>query len=257
MKQSESLFELKNKTVLITGSNGGLGFFIAQGMGKAGAKIILNGRSHEKLNKAVSVLKNQKIETYGYAFDVTKSEEINKSVKEIETDLGKIDILINNAGIHKRMPMVDMTDQAWRDVIEADLSSAFYVTRAVVKRMISRKEGKIVNICSLMSEVHRPTIANYSAAKGGLKMLTRAMAVEFAKHNIQANGIGPGYFETELTKTLVQDKEFNSWICSRTPAGRWGKPEELVGTAIYLSTHASDFVNGQVIYVDGGILAGL
>jgi gluconate 5-dehydrogenase len=257
LSQSESLFELREKTALITGSNGGLGFHIAEGMGKTGCRIILNGRNEEKLNNAVSKLQEKGIDASGFAFDVTKPGQINKSVERIEEEVGAIDILINNAGIHKRMPMEEMSDQAWQDVIEANLSSVFYVTRAVVKGMIKRNAGKIINICSLMSEVHRPTLSNYSAAKGGLKMLTRAMAVEFAKHNIQANGIGPGYFETALTKHLVEDVQFNSWICSRTPAGRWGKPEELIGAAIFLSTKASSFINGQIIYVDGGILAGL
>jgi gluconate 5-dehydrogenase len=252
-----SLFSLEGKRALITGSNGGLGMVLAEGLARAGAKVILNGRNEEKLNKAVAEFKKKGYECCGYAFDVTKSDQINKAVEEMESKEGPLDILVNNAGIHDRMPLEDMTDEAWQRVIETDLSSAFYVTRPVVKRMKARKEGKIINTCSLMSEVHRPTIANYSAAKGGLKMLTRALAVEFAPFNIQSNGIGPGYFHTELTDSLVKDPVFNEWICKRTPAGRWGDPKELQGLAVFLASKASSYVNGQLIYVDGGILAGL
>ena len=250
-------FSLEGKTALVTGSNGGLGFIIARGLGKAGAKIILNGRNKEKLDTAVTQMKSFKIETFGREFDVTNSQEINNTFDEIESTIGSVDILVNNAGIHERMPMDKMTDKAWQQVIDINLSSAFYVSRRAVRTMKKRNQGKVINICSLMSEVHRPSIANYSAAKGGLKMLTRAMAVEFAQFNIQTNGIGPGYFKTELTKSLVEDQQFNAWICSRTPAGRWGNPEELTGTAVFLSSQASSFINGQIIYVDGGILAGL
>ncbi len=175
----------------------------------------------------------------------------------IEAEFAPVDILVNNAGIQRRAPLLELTEAQWREVIDTHLTSAFLVARAVVPRMIARGRGKIINICSVMSEVARPTTGNYAAAKGGLKMLTRAMAVEWAKHGVQANGIAPGYFETELTAPLVANPEFNRWICGRTPAGRWGRPEELAGTAVFLASAASDFVNGQIIVVDGGLLAGL
>lgn len=250
-------FSLKGKTALVTGSNRGLGFIIARGLGKAGAKIILNGRNKKKLDAAVIHMQSFGIKTFGRVFDVTDSQQINKTFDEMESTIGSVDILVNNAGVQQRMPMDEMTDKAWQQVININLSGAFYVSRRAVGTMKQKNQGKIINICSLMSEVHRFSIANYSAAKGGLKMLTRAMAVEFAEFNIQANGIGPGYFKTELTKPLFEDHKFNTWICSRTPAGRWGNPEELTGTAVFLSSKASSFINGQIIYIDGGILAGL
>lgn len=252
-----SLFSLEGKTALITGSNGGLGMVIARGLARSGAKVILNGRNRVKLDAAVEAFGQEGYDCAGYAFDVTDSEAINEAVEAMEKEQGTLDILVNNAGIQDRMAFDEMTDHAWQRVIETNLSSAFYVTRPIVKRMKERQSGKIINICSLMSEVHRPTIANYSAAKGGLKMLTRAMAVEYGAFGIQANGIGPGYFHTELTDKLVKDPDFNAWICKRTPAGRWGNPEELQGLAVFLASRASSYVNGQVIYVDGGILAGL
>ena len=252
-----SLFSLKGKRALVTGSNGGLGFVIAQGLAMAGAELILNGRNQEKLNKAVASLREKSYPTHGFAFDVSKSSQIDPAVEKIESEIGPIDILVNNAGVHQRMPLEEMTDEAWQQVLEIDLSSAFYVSRSVVSKMKARRSGKIINICSLMSEVHRPTIANYSAAKGGLKMLTRALAVEFAQYNIQANGIGPGYFHTEMTDSLVKDPEFNEWICKRTPAGRWGDPKELQGVAVFLASEASSYINGQILYVDGGLLAGI
>jgi gluconate 5-dehydrogenase len=254
---SDSLFQLADRIALVTGSNGGLGFAIARGLAEAGAVVVLNGRNDEKLQDAVSRLRDSGHTVHGYAFDVTDSEAVDRQTAAIESDLGPIDILVNNAGIQDRRPMAEMPDEVWERVIKTDLTSAFLVSRAVGRLMIPRTRGKIVNICSLMSEVHRPSIANYSAAKGGLKMLTRAMAVEWGKHNIQTNGIGPGYFITEMTQPLVDDPEFNQWICGRTPAGRWGRPEELIGTAVFLAGDASNYVNGQVIYVDGGLLAGL
>ena len=188
-------------------------------------------------------------------FDVTNAEAIAQAVAWVETEVAPIDILVNNAGIHRRAPLAEMTETQWREVLDTNLTSAFLVTRQVAPRMIARRSGKIINTCSLMSEVCRPSTGNYAAAKGGLKMLTRAMATEWACHNLQINAIGPGYFATELTQPLVDNPEFNKWICGRTPAGRWGRPEELVGTAVFLASGASNFVNGQIIYVDGGLLS--
>jgi gluconate 5-dehydrogenase len=251
------LFDLTGRTALITGSGQGLGFAIARGLARAGAAIALNGRDEKKLLVAAETLRAEKARVTTAAFDVTDGNASTKAVSKLESEFGPIDILINNAGIQRRAPLAEMSGEQWREVIDTNLTSAFLVARAVVPGMIARGAGKIINICSVMSEVTRPTIGNYSAAKGGLKMLTRAMAVEWAKHGIQSNGIAPGYFVTELNKPLVENVEFNKWICGRTPAGRWGQPDELAGAAIFFSSRASDFVNGQILYVDGGILAAL
>jgi gluconate 5-dehydrogenase len=250
------LFDLTGRTALVTGSSQGLGFALARGLA-AGAALVLNGRDAKKLEAAAATLRAGGTRVSTAAFDVTDSTAVADGVGRIEKEFAPIDILINNAGIHRRAPLLEMTDSQWREVLETNLTSAFFVARAVAPRMIARGGGKIVNICSLMSEAGRPTTGNYAAAKGGLKMLTRAMAVEWAKHGLQINGIGPGYFATELTKPLVENPEFNAWLCKRTPAGRWGQPEELVGAAVFLSATASNFVNGQILYVDGGLLAGL
>jgi gluconate 5-dehydrogenase len=250
-------FDLTGRTALIPGSSQGIGLALARGLAQAGAALILNGRDRKKLEAAAAQLRAEGCKVATAAFDVTDGAASAEGVATAAATAGPIDILINNAGIHRRAPLLEMTETQWREVIDTDLTSAFLVSRAVAPGMIARGAGKIINICSLMSEVGRPTIANYAAAKGGLKMLTRSMCVEWAKHNLQINGIGPGYFETELTKPLVGNPEFNKWICSRTPAGRWGRPEELAGAAVFLASRASDFVNGQVIYVDGGVLAAL
>jgi len=251
------LFDLSGRTALVTGSSRGLGLALARGLAEAGATVVLNGRDAATLSESVSSLVGAGFDVHGKSFDVTVSGEVETAVAAIENEVGPIDILVNNAGIQRRAALVDMTGDEWGAVIETNLTSVFLVGQAVGKRMIERERGKIINICSLMSEVARPSIANYTAAKGGLKMLTRAIAVEWGPHNIQCNGIGPGYFATEMTRPLYEDESFNRRICERTPAGRWGKPEELVGTLVFLASSASDFVNGQVIYVDGGILAGL
>ena len=194
---------------------------------------------------------------FGSNFDVTDKIQIEQKVKEIEGTIGPIDILVNNAGINKRGPLEEMELATWQQVLDINLTGVFLTSQAVVKGMISRKSGKIINICSLMSELGRVTTGPYTASKGGVKMLTKGMCVEWAKHNIQINGIGPGYILTDLTKVLADDKKFDDWICSRTPAARWGKPSELVGTAVFLASRAGDFVNGQIIYVDGGFLASM
>lgn len=254
---SDSLFDLSGRTALVTGSSRGLGLVLAKGLAEAGAGVILNGRDAAVLSAAVDSLRDAGFDAHGRSFDVTDAAGIESSVAAIEGEVGPIDILVNNAGIQRRAALETMMEDEWATVLATNLTSVFLVGQAVGKRMIQRKRGKIVNICSLMSEVARPSIANYSAAKGGLKMLTRAIAVEWGAHNIQCNGIGPGYFRTEMTQSLYDDESFRDKICKRTPAGRWGEPGDLVGTAVFLASSASDFVNGQIIYVDGGILAGL
>jgi len=251
------LFDLTGRTALVTGSSQGLGYAMARGLAQAGAALVLNGRDEKKLAGAVDALRAEGFKVGAAAFDVTNGAASAAAVARAEEDFGVIDILINNAGIQRRAPLAEMTEAQWREVLDTNLTSAFLVARAVAPRMIARGRGKIINICSVMSEVSRPTIANYAAAKGGLKMLTRAMAVEWAKHGLQANAIAPGYFVTPLNKALVENVEFNQWICGRTPAGRWGQPHELAGAAVFLASGASDFVNGQVLYVDGGLLAAL
>lgn len=252
-----SPFDLSGRTALITGSSQGLGLAFARGLAGAGAAVVLNGRDETKLAAAAAGLRATGARVATAAFDVTDAAGLAAAVARIEAEFAPVDILVNNAGIQRRAPLLELTETQWREVIDTNLTSAFLTARAVVPRMIARGRGKIINICSVMSEVARPTTGNYAAAKGGLKMLTRAMAVEWAKHGVQANGIAPGYFETELTAPLVANPEFNRWICGRTPAGRWGRPEELAGTAVFLASAASDFVNGQIIVVDGGLLAGL
>ena len=254
---STSLFDLTGKVALVTGATHGLGMAMAKGIGRAGATLIINGNSsNEKIDKAVAIFKSEGIKAFGYRFDVTNEDQVQKAIARIENEVGIIDILINNAGIIKRTPLLDMEVNDFEQVIKVDLVSPFIVSKAVVKGMIKRKSGKIINICSMMSELARNTVGAYAAAKGGLKMLTQNMCVEWAPYNIQVNGIGPGYFATEQTKPIrVEGHPFNEFIVNRTPAGMWGDPDELQGAAVFLSSKASDFVNGQILYVDGGILA--
>ncbi|KPJ76056.1 MAG: gluconate 5-dehydrogenase [Deltaproteobacteria bacterium SG8_13] len=254
---STSLFDLKGKTALITGSSRGLGHQIARGLGHAGATLILNGRNKETLLSATRALREEGLTVSSLQMDVLDEDQIEAQVPELEKNQGPIDILVNNAGIQRRGKLEHFDRATWQSVLDTNLTSAFLVSRQVVKGMISRNAGKIINICSLMSEVGRQTTGPYTASKGGLKMLTKAMAAEWGAYNIQANGIGPGYFLTEMTQTLAEDPDFDGWVKNRTPARRWGLPAELIGTAIYLASAASDFVNGQIIYVDGGILASL
>lgn len=254
---STALFDLTGKVALVTGSTHGLGMAMAKGIGLAGATVIINGNSsQEKIDKAVANFKAEGIQAFGYRFDVTDENAVIKAVAQIEKEVNPIDILVNNAGIIKRIPLVEMEVTDFKQVVDVDLVSPFIVSKAVVKGMIQRKSGKIINICSMMSELGRNTVGAYAAAKGGLKMLTQNMCVEWAPHNIQVNGIGPGYFATEQTKPIREDGHpFNEFIVNRTPAGVWGDPDQLQGSAIFLSSEASNFVNGQVLYVDGGILA--
>jgi gluconate 5-dehydrogenase len=254
---SHSLFDLKGKVALVTGATHGLGLAMAKGLGLAGATVIINGNSsQEKIDRAVAELISLGIIAKGYRFDVTNEKAVLTAVNKIENEVTPIDILVNNAGIIKRIPLVEMEVEAFEEVLKVDLTSPFIVSKAVVPGMIARKSGKIINICSMMSELGRNTVGAYAAAKGGLKMLTKNMAVEWAKHNVQVNGIGPGYFATEQTKPIrVDGHPFNDFIIGLTPAERWGNPEDLQGAAVFLSSKASDFINGQIIYVDGGILA--
>ena len=254
---SKQLFDLNGKVALVTGATHGLGLAMAKGIGKSGATIIINGNSsQEKIDKAVEIFKSEGIRAFGYRFDVTNEDEVQNAIARIENEVSPIDILVNNAGIIKRIPLAEMEVVDFEQVIKVDLVSPFIVSKAVVKGMIQRKAGKIINICSMMSELGRNTVGAYAAAKGGLKMLTQNMCVEWAPHNIQVNGIGPGYFATEQTKPIrVDGHPFNEFIVNRTPAGVWGEPDELQGAAVFLSSSASNFVNGQILYVDGGILA--
>lgn len=251
------LFNLDGKVALVTGSTDGLGKAIAYGLGKANATVIINGRSSlDKLNLVVDDFNSQGIKAYGFLCDVTKEPDIEKMVDEIEKSIGPIDILVNNAGVNFRSRLLEIPTERFRRNVEINLHSPFMVSKAVARGMIARKSGKIINICSMMSELGRDSVGAYASSKGGLKMLTKNMASEWAKHNIQINGIGPGYFATKLTAPLREEgNPFNDFIINRTPAGRWGDPEELVGAAIFLSSKASDFVNGHILYVDGGILA--
>ena len=251
------LFDLTGKIALVTGSTDGLGKAIAIGLGKANATVIINGRSSlDKLNMVVEEFRKKGIKASGYLCDVTNEAQVVEMVQKIQSDVGYIDILVNNAGINIRSELKGMSVEQFKRNIDINLIGPFIVSKAVVKEMIKRRSGKIINICSMMSELGRNSVGAYAASKGGLKMLTKNMATEWAKHNIQVNGIGPGYFATKLTVPLRKDDNpFNDFIINRTPAGRWGDPEELLGSAIFLSSKASDFVNGHILYVDGGILA--
>ena len=250
------LFNLNNKRALITGGTRGLGMAIAKGLASAGAEIIINGVFADNLEQAKKEYKEDGIDVHTYLFNVTNDEQVKEYIDKIEDEVGSIDILVNNAGIIKRIPMEDMETSDFEQVINVDLVGPFIVSKYVGRKMIKRRAGKIINMNSMMSELGRNTVSAYAAAKGGLKMLTKNMATEWAKYNIQTNGIGPGYFATSQTAPIrVDGHPFNDFILNRTPAGRWGDPSDLAGAAIFLASKASDFVNGQIIYVDGGILA--
>jgi gluconate 5-dehydrogenase len=249
-------FSLTGKVALVTGAAYGIGFAIAKALAKAGAKIAFNCRSEEHLTKALADYKKEGITARGYIADVTDEKQVADLVAKITKDLGVIDILVNNAGIIKRIPMVEMSAADFRQVVDIDLNAPFIVSKAVIPGMIKKGHGKISNICSMMSELGRETVSAYAAAKGGLKMLTRNIASEYGAHNIQCNGIGPGYIATPQTAPLrTPGNPFNSFILAKTPANRWGTPEDLEGPAVFLASDASDFVNGHILYVDGGILA--
>ena len=254
-------FSLEGKVALVTGGAYGIGFAIAEAFAQAGAKIAFNCRSQKHLEQALADYKAKGIDAKGYICDVTDEEAVKALVAQIEKELGVIDILVNNAGIIKRVPMCDMTVDEFRQVIDIDLNAPFIVSKAVIPGMIKKGHGKIINVCSMMSELGRETVSAYAAAKGGLKMLTRNIASEYGEYNIQCNGIGPGYIATPQTAPLRERQAdgsrhpFDAFIVSKTPAARWGTPEDLMGPAIFLASDASDFVNGHILYVDGGILA--
>lgn len=254
---TQTLFDLSGKVALVTGATHGLGMAMAKGLGGAGATVVINGRSsQEKIDAAIAEYEKAGIKAFGYRFDVTNESDVETAVEKIERDVGPIDILVNNAGIIKRVPMLEMPLQDWEEVIKTNLTGVFTMSRPVVKRMVQRGSGKVINVCSMMSELGRSSVGAYAAAKGGLKMLTRNMATEWAKYNIQVNGVGPGYFATSQTAPIrVAGNPMNDFIVSRTPAGKWGDPDDLQGATIFLASKASDFVTGQIVYVDGGILA--
>lgn len=252
------LFDLTGKVALVTGATHGLGMAIAKALAHAGAKLVINDLSKEKLDNAIAEYAADGIEAHGYLFDVTKEDQVIENIAKIAEEVGDVDILVNNAGIIKRIPAVEMSVADFQQVLNIDLTGPFIMSKAVAPAMIKKGAGKIINMCSMMSEVGRDTVSAYAAAKGGLKMLTRNLATEWARYNIQVNGIGPGYFATAQTAPIrTEGHPFNEFIIKRTPAMRWGLPEDLGGSAVFLASRASDFVNGHVLYVDGGILASL
>ena len=254
-------FSLEGKVALVTGASYGIGFSMATTYAQAGAKVVFNDINQELIDKGLAAYKALGIEAHGYVCDVTNEDQVNAMVAQIEKEVGVIDILVNNAGIIKRVPMHEMSAAEFRQVIDIDLTGPFIVAKAVIPAMIKKGHGKIINICSMMSELGRETVSAYAAAKGGLKMLTRNIASEYGEFNIQCNGLGPGYIATPQTAPLRELQAdgsrhpFDSFIIAKTPAARWGTPEDLAGPAVFLASEASNFVNGHVLYVDGGILA--
>lgn len=256
MNNINELFDLKGKVVLVTGGAHGIGLAVGKILGQAGAKVCINGTSQERLDKAKAELAQEGIEISTYVFDVTNETDVDQGISLIEKEVGNIDVLVNNAAIIKRVPMLEMPLEDFSKVIDVDLIAPFIVSKRVVPKMIENRSGKIINMCSMMSEYGRTSVSAYAAAKGGLKLLTSNMTCEWAKYNVQINGIGPGYIATEQTAPIrVDGHPFNDLVMSRTPAGRWGEPEDVAKAALFLASKASDFVNGHVLYVDGGILA--
>jgi gluconate 5-dehydrogenase len=251
-----SLFDLSGKRALVTGSSQGIGLALAEGLAAHGAGVVINGRDAAKVEAAVRDLRAKGHVAHGMAFDVTLPS-VAASIDRIEAEVGTIDILVNNAGMQFRAPLEDFPAEKWEELLRTNISSVFYTAQAVARHMIKRGAGKIINIGSVQSELARPSIAPYTATKGAVKNLTRGMATDWAKYGLQINGIGPGYFRTPLNQALVDDPEFSDWLEKRTPAGRWGAVEELVGAAVFLAGNASSFVNGHMLYVDGGITASL
>ena len=250
-------FDLSGKLALVTGSSAGIGLALAQGLAGAGAAVLLNGRRADKLETAAAMLRAQGATVHTMPFDVADAAAVAAAVARIEAEIGAIDILINNAGMQKRAPLQDFAQADWHELMRTNLDSVFIVGQAVARHMIPRKRGKIVNICSVQSELGRPGIAPYTAAKGAVKMLTKGMAIDWGPHGLQVNGLGPGYFKTELNQALVDNPEFSAWLIGRTPSRRWGDVDDLVGAAVFLASDASRFVNGHILYVDGGVTATL
>jgi gluconate 5-dehydrogenase len=250
-------FQLNGRRALITGSSGGIGLALARALGQAGAHVILNGRNADKLALAVHTLQAEGLTASAQAFDVTEASAVSQAVDAIEASIGAIDILVNNAGMQIRNPLHEFADDDWHTLMKTNLDSVYYVGKTVAKKMIPRGQGKIINICSVQSELGRPGIAPYTASKGAVKMLTKGMAIDWGQFGINVNGLGPGYFKTELTEKLVADPAFTAWLVGRTPSRRWGDVEDLGGAAVFLASDASRFVNGHILYVDGGVTATL
>jgi gluconate 5-dehydrogenase len=248
---SRALFDLSGTLALVTGSSQGIGLALARGLAEAGAKVVLNGRDAAKLEAARSHVPG----AVTAAFDVTDHAAVEAGIAAIEAAHGPLHILVANAGINLRAPSTEMPPETWRRVMEVNLDGVWYCCQAAGKRMVHRGRGKIITVCSVQSELGRPTIAPYAASKGALRMLTRTLCAEWARHGVNVNGLAPGYYDTELTSALVQDPAFTEWLCKRVPAGRWGRVEELIGAAVFLAAPASDFVHGQLIFVDGGMTA--
>nr|WP_296188045.1 glucose 1-dehydrogenase [Pseudomonas sp. UBA1879] len=250
-------FRLDGRVALITGSSAGIGLAIAKGLAEAGAQVVLNGRNPDTLQAASAALAAQGHNVHIQAFDVTDSAAVNQAVSAIETRIGPLEILVNNAGIQRRAPLAEFSEANWSELMRTNLDSAFFVGQAVARCMIPRGRGRIINICSVQSELGRPNIAPYAASKGALKMLTKGMAIDWGPHGLNVNGIGPGYFKTDLNAALVANPEFSDWLVQRTPSRRWGEVSELAGAAVFLASDASSFVNGHILYVDGAITASL
>ena len=253
MNKLDKLFSLEGKVALVTGGYRGLGFEFTRGLASCGARVAINGRSADGVFNAVKELSDAGYEALPAVFDITDEAAVQAGIVSIEQEWGPVDILVNNAGIHRRNKLEDMTVEEFQQVLDTNLTAAFIVAKSVVRGMIARRSGKIINISSMMYQLSRPTTANYCAAKAGLSMLTRSMAGEWAKHNIQINAIAPGYFETDLTRKLKEDPAFDSWICGRTPSARWGNPGELHGLVVFLASPSSSYVNGETIIIDGGL----
>ncbi|WP_321893129.1 glucose 1-dehydrogenase [Paraburkholderia tropica] len=251
------MFDLSGRCALVTGSSTGIGYALAKGLAGAGAEIILNGRSEARLAEAVSRLRDEGAIVHAASFDVTSADDVEKTIGKIEREIGAIDILVNNAGMQRRAPLEQFSREQWQELMKTNVDSVFLVGQAVARHMIERQRGKIINICSVQSELGRPNIAAYTASKGAVKMLTKGMAIDWGQHGIQVNGLGPGYFKTELTEALVKDETFSTWLIGRTPSRRWGDVEDLVGAAVFLASNASNFVNGHILYVDGGVTSTL
>jgi gluconate 5-dehydrogenase len=252
-----ALFDLAGRTALVTGSAQGLGLAIARGLGDAGARVILNDVVSDRLDIAVASLRSEGLDAHGVVFDVTDRAQVEVAIADVEARIGPVEILVNNAGIQHRAPLEDFPEDAWDRLMAVNVKGTFLVAQAMAKRMIPRGHGKIINVSSVQGVQARQSIAPYTAAKGAVNNLTKGMATDWARRGLQVNAIGPGYFITEITQPLADDPHFDGWLRSRTPAGRWGDPSELVGAAVFLASDASSFVNGQVIYVDGGLLAAL
>ena len=253
----KDLFRLDGRIALVTGSSAGIGLALARALGHAGATVVINGRGEAKVTAAAAQLQSEGLTVHSRLFDVTDSKSVIAAVEDIETTIGAIDILVNNAGIQRRAPLQDFLEADWHELMRTNLDSVFMVGQAVARKMIPRQRGKIINICSVQSELGRPNIAPYTASKGAVKMLTKGMAIDWGPHGINVNGLGPGYFATELNAALVADEKFSTWLIGRTPSRRWGKVEDLGGAAVFLASDAAKFVNGHILYVDGGVTATL